>query len=273
MAASSPIRILIAEDFPAYRRFVSGLLQSRPEWRVIYEASDGVEVVQKAQEHRPDLVLLDIGLPKLDGMEVARQLAASGSTSRILFLSEEASPEVVREAFQAGAHGYVLKSQAQTDLLMAVEEVIQGRQFVSSDLRPGLRLQEIRSRLTESHVLWTAILVPLLTLPFCAAATPTRWSPQPGLLPTLASPPEAQGGSPFAMPAGRFSIQRGGVELPRVEETIVEDIPFKRERPGWFRRCLRGVARIPAALGFLAKPFLGDRLWPAAGGGKPAGEK
>ena len=265
MVSRSPVRILIAEDFPAFRRFVSVLLQGRPEWRLVYEASDGPEVVQKADELRPDLILLDIGLPKLDGLDVARQLAASGSRSKILFLSEEAAPDVVREALQTGAHGYVLKSQAQTDLLVAVEEVIQGRQFVSSDLRAGLRLQEIRVRLADSHALWIAILVLLLTAWFPATATPTRCSPLPRAIPTLASPSIAAPTdlSPLqAAPSAPSSIPGYRLELPEVEEIVVEDIPLKRANPSSFRRCLRGVARIRAGLGFLAKPFRGDRRGP-----------
>lgn len=260
MAASSPIRILLAEDFSAYRRFVSILLQNRPEWRVIYEASDGLEVVQKAQELRPDLILLDVGLPKLDGMEVARQLAAL-ECSKILFLSEETSPEVVRDALGTGAHGYVLKSQAQTDLLMAVEEVIQGGQFVSSDLRAGLRLQEIRLRLAESHAL-IAILVLLLTLPLPAAATPTRWLPAHGTLPPLQSQSVAEQADYSRIPTGHLSIQPSQVELPTVEEIMIEDIPLKPDKPSALTRFLRGVYRIRVGLGFLAKPFRNDRLAP-----------
>ncbi len=275
MAARSPVRILLAEDFPAYRRFVCVLLQSRPEWRVIYEASDGPEVVQKAEELRPDLILLDIGLPKLDGMDVARQLSALGSRSKILFLSEEAALEVVRDALGTGAHGYVLKSQAQTDLLMAVEEVIQGRQFVSSDLRAGLRLQEIRVRLADSHALWIAILVLLLTASLPAAATPTRLSPAPGAQPALDSLSVAEDAQFSPVQGGRSSIPGNRVELPTAEEVVVEDIPFKGEKPSSFRRCLRGVARIRAGLGFLAKPFRGDRHWSMSSGApeKRAGEK
>lgn len=136
MSAVLPIRILVVEDFRAFRQFLSTSLHARPEWQVIYEATDGLEAVQKAAELRPDLILLDIGLPKMDGIEVARRIGAAASQCKILFLSQQSSADVVREALNVGGHGYVLKSQAQTDLLTAIETVIRGQQFVSRGLRP-----------------------------------------------------------------------------------------------------------------------------------------
>ena len=96
-----------------------------------------MEAVQKAEEFQPDLILLDIGLPKLNGIESAKRVRATASGTRILFLSQESSPEVVDEAFRLGARGYVLKSCAGRELLRAIEAVLRGGLFVSSALDFG----------------------------------------------------------------------------------------------------------------------------------------
>jgi CheY-like chemotaxis protein len=101
---------------------------------VICEASDGSEAVQKAEELRPNLILLDIGLPKLNGLEAARQIRKLAPESKILFLTQESSADVVQEALSLGALGYVVKAHAGTELLAAVQAVLQGKQFVSSGL-------------------------------------------------------------------------------------------------------------------------------------------
>ena len=96
---------------------------------MICGVSNGLEAVQKAQELKPDLVLMDIGLPGLNGIEAARRIRTVTPNSKVIFLTQESSPEVVREAVILGASGYVLKSQAETDLLIAVDAVLQGKQF------------------------------------------------------------------------------------------------------------------------------------------------
>jgi DNA-binding response OmpR family regulator len=96
--------------------------------------SDGLDAVQKAQELQPDLILLDIGLPKLNGLEAGRRIRTISPNSRILFLSQESSPDVVQEALSLGARGYVLKARAQSDLLSAIDAVLGGKQFVSRGL-------------------------------------------------------------------------------------------------------------------------------------------
>lgn len=133
------IRILVADDFAPWRHFVSSLILPKvPGWHIVCEVSDGVEAVKKAEELRPDIVLLDIGLPKLDGIEVARQINKIAPNSKILFLSAFDSPEVVQEALNTGANGYVVKLDAAGELLAAVETVFQGRRFVSSTLNAGI---------------------------------------------------------------------------------------------------------------------------------------
>jgi CheY-like chemotaxis protein len=110
------------------------MLRARPELQVSGEASDGLEAIQKAQELQPDLILLDLGLPKLNGIEVARQIRGCSPKSKVLFLSENRSWNVAEEAFRTGAGGYVVKSSAATELLPAVKAVLHGKRFVSASL-------------------------------------------------------------------------------------------------------------------------------------------
>jgi len=130
----SSIRILVVEDYEPLRRFVRSTVAKRPELQVVCEVSDGLEAVFKAAELQPDLIVLDIGLPSLNGIEVARRIRRLAPASRILFLTQESSADVAREALSVGALGYVAKAQAGRELLPALEAVCQGKQFVSSGL-------------------------------------------------------------------------------------------------------------------------------------------
>ena len=124
----------MVDDYPPWRRFFSATLQKRPELQVIREASDGLEAVQQAQQLHPDLILLDIGLPSLNGIEVARKIRELSPTSKILFVSENRSLDVVEKALSTGAGGYVVKSDAGSELMPAVEAVLQGQRLVSTSL-------------------------------------------------------------------------------------------------------------------------------------------
>ena len=126
--------VLVVDDFKPFRVLVSSLLQNRSDLKIIAEGSDGLEAVQKAKELHPDLILLDIGLPKLNGIAAARQIREAAPNSKILFLSQETSPDVVQEAIALGALGYVAKAKAGTDLLKAIEVVLLGKQFIGSGL-------------------------------------------------------------------------------------------------------------------------------------------
>jgi DNA-binding NarL/FixJ family response regulator len=128
------LRILVVEDHDTVRRFVCSMLNQTEEFRVVGEACDGLDAVQKAQELQPDLVLLDVGLPKLNGLEAGRQISLLVPQAKLLFLSLESSARVMQEAFRLGAWGYVHKMRAQLDLLPAVEAVVAGKRFVSSDM-------------------------------------------------------------------------------------------------------------------------------------------
>jgi DNA-binding NarL/FixJ family response regulator len=129
------IRILIVDDFAPWRGFVSTIVQIQPQWQVIGEASDGLEAVQKAEELTPDLILLDIGLPKLNGIEAARQIRKVAPNSKILFVSTYASWEIAEWALDTGASGYVVKLDAGHELAKAMEAAFQGNRYISSSLK------------------------------------------------------------------------------------------------------------------------------------------
>ena len=127
------MRILVVEDHVPFRRVICTALQRRAEFQTI-EAADGLEAVQKAEELQPDVILLDINLPKLHGFEVTKQIRRLAPHAKLLFLSQESSPDIVREALSLGAHGYIQKISAGTDLLSAIDAVLGGQRFVSSSL-------------------------------------------------------------------------------------------------------------------------------------------
>jgi DNA-binding NarL/FixJ family response regulator len=127
------IRVLVVDDYKPWRSFFLTALQGKPELQVIGQVSDGVEAVQQAQELQPDLILLDIGLPTLNGIAAARQIRKVSPASKILFVSENRSADIIKEAFRTGAGGYVLKSDA-AELLPAVDAVLEGKRFVSRSL-------------------------------------------------------------------------------------------------------------------------------------------
>jgi DNA-binding NarL/FixJ family response regulator len=127
-------RVLVVEDFAPFRQLICKMLANRPHLQVIGEVSDGLEAVQKALELKPDLILLDIGLPSLGGIEAARQIRKLSPGSKIVFLSQESSPDVVQEAVSLDTCGYVLKAKAGSDLFAAVDAVLDGARFVSGGL-------------------------------------------------------------------------------------------------------------------------------------------
>src|SRR6266446_5335510 len=116
---SLQVRVLVVDDHEPFRRFVSSTLGKQPNLQIIGEAL------------QPDLILLDIGLPGLNGIEAARRIGQTSSASRIIFLTQESSADMVQEAFNSGAWGYVIKTQAGRELLIAVETVLQGKRFLS----------------------------------------------------------------------------------------------------------------------------------------------
>jgi DNA-binding NarL/FixJ family response regulator len=128
------MRVLVAEDFAPFWQVIRSTLAERPGVQIIGEVADGLEAVQKAELLEPNLVLLDIGLPTLNGIEAARQISKLAPKSKIIFVSQESSREVVQEALNVGAWGYVVKTKAAIDLLAAVDAVFEGKRFVSVGL-------------------------------------------------------------------------------------------------------------------------------------------
>jgi len=132
--AKSPIRILVVEDFEPFRAFVTSSLEQHPEFEIIGELSDGLEAVGRAAELNPDLVLLDVGLPSLNGIAAARRIREHAPQSKILFISGDQASDIVEQALSTGAAGYLVKSDAGRELLVAVAAVLQGKQYLCSSL-------------------------------------------------------------------------------------------------------------------------------------------
>ena len=125
------VQILVVDDHPVVRRVMCSLLSSDSALKVICEAADGEQAVQKAEELQPDLILLDIGLPGMSGIEAARRIRRVAPQSKIIFLSQHDSLQMVKEAMSAGGYGYVAKIDAGLDLLTAIRTVRDGKPFVS----------------------------------------------------------------------------------------------------------------------------------------------
>jgi DNA-binding NarL/FixJ family response regulator len=132
--SAQQVRILVVDDHEPFRRYVSSTLQEQANVRIIGEAEDGLQAVQQAKALQPAVIILDIGLPRLNGIEAARQIRHVAAQARIIFLTQETSPEVREEAWALGAWGYLIKAQAGTELVVAVQAVSQGRRFQGNGL-------------------------------------------------------------------------------------------------------------------------------------------
>ena len=133
-AGQALARVLVVDDLELFRTFVSSILKQQPGYEIVGEAADGLEAVQKAREYQPDLVVLDLNLPELNGIEVAQRIRLCSPHSRILLLTANKDSELALCAFDAGVLGYVLKIDAVRDLPVAAKEVLSGRRFVSRRL-------------------------------------------------------------------------------------------------------------------------------------------
>lgn len=125
------IRIIVVDDHPIVRQGLKTLLQGHLDWEVVGEASDGVEAIDKAGKLNPDVMVLDVTMPNMNGLEACRVLRKQRPQLEILFVTQHDSPHMMREALAAGARGYVVKSNAARDLLEAVEAVSHHRQFTA----------------------------------------------------------------------------------------------------------------------------------------------
>ena len=131
----SVLRVLLVDDFGPWRRFLCSALEGSPWVHIVGEASDGPGAIQAAKGLNPDLVLLDVGLPQLNGLEVGRQILELLPSCKIIFATQESSVEIVQEALKLGAQAYILKRDAGLELLPALEAVRQNNLFVSRRIR------------------------------------------------------------------------------------------------------------------------------------------
>jgi len=129
----------VVDDYEPFRRVVTLILEARGDLRIVGEVSDGLEAVQKAKALRPDVVLLDIDLPTLNGIQVARRLRDALPRTKILFVSVHSSPDILEGALDAGGAGYVHKLNVGSELLLAIDTVLRNDRFVSSDLGPATK--------------------------------------------------------------------------------------------------------------------------------------
>ena len=150
---NTSIRVLLIDDQEPWRRFASNIFQQRRELQVVSEGCDGIQAVNLAQQLQPDLILLDIGLPQINGIEAARQILALCPSSKILFMSENRSADIAAEALNIGAGGYLVKSDAASELLPAIKAVLEGKQFISSSLTGCLSapLNDQAAAVTHCH--------------------------------------------------------------------------------------------------------------------------
>jgi DNA-binding NarL/FixJ family response regulator len=131
------VRVLVVDDSEPWRRFVASEFQKLPELEIVGEASDGLEAVQQAGELHPDMILLDIGLPTLNGLEAANRIRQVAPDAKIIFLTQNSDRDVVRAALSTGARGYVLKTDAGGELYPVMVGVLDSDNFVSSGIQWG----------------------------------------------------------------------------------------------------------------------------------------
>jgi len=152
------IRILIADELEVVRRGLCAVLQVRPEWEVCGEAGDGRQALEEAQKLRPDITILDIGLPNLDGVEATRQILKASPGTKVLVLTLDHSDHVIREVLKAGARGLLLKADAACDLAPAIDALLQNKTYLSSKVaaivldRSLNPRQTAQTHSTENHL-------------------------------------------------------------------------------------------------------------------------
>ena len=142
--------ILVVDDHESWQRLISATLRKDTRWQVVETASDGVEAIRKAETLQPNLILMDVELPRLDGVEAARRILATNRNVPILFVSAHRSSDIVEAAMGAGARGYVVKAEAGYDLQRAIDLTLQGSRFISPALY-GHASRPQRDRLSSRH--------------------------------------------------------------------------------------------------------------------------
>jgi CheY-like chemotaxis protein len=157
---TSTVRVLVVDDYEPARRFVCSTLEQTLELQIVGEAADGLEAVRDAEELQPDLIVLDLGLPTLNGIEAAQRIRKLSPESKILFLSTESSADVVQKALSLGALGYVVKAHAESDLLAAINAVLCSERFVGRGVA-GLDFTGVADARTPEGVRSTTVFAPL----------------------------------------------------------------------------------------------------------------
>jgi len=127
-----PVQILLADDHEVVRKGLRALLEAQPGWKVIAEATDGREAVEKATDMHPDVAIVDIGMPSLNGLEATRQIVKKAPRTRVLVLTMHDTNPLIQQVVKAGARGYVLKSDVASDLVSAVEALCRDQTFFTS---------------------------------------------------------------------------------------------------------------------------------------------
>ena len=133
-SSDSCVRVLVGDDYEPWRYQVRSILASRPELQIVGEVSDGLHAVKKARDLNPDLMLLDVGLPKMNGVEVAKVTRQLVPCTRIILMTQNTDKFPIRAALSSGAHGYILKGDAGSELLPAIKATLRGEKFVSSGI-------------------------------------------------------------------------------------------------------------------------------------------
>ena len=146
------LRILVADDHEIVRQGIRALLQAHPGWEVCAEAADGREAVEKAAEFKPDITVVDIGMPNLNGLNATRQILQQNPQAKVLILTMHESEQVLREVLDVGARGYLLKSDAGRDLVTAIETLQRNKTFFSSQVGEVMLENVRKHKGTESSV-------------------------------------------------------------------------------------------------------------------------
>lgn len=134
MAAKKKISIILAEDQHLVRQGVNALLSQKGEFQIIGEAADGLEAIRKVVEFRPDLLLLDLAMPKMNGVSVVKEIKQRSPKTKVMILTLHSSDEYILAAFQAGADGYCLKNDTHEELVKGINQVVTGKRYVSPEL-------------------------------------------------------------------------------------------------------------------------------------------
>lgn len=141
------VRVLLVDDFTPFRQWVRSKLERQQKFEIVGEAANALEGIQKAQELTPDVIVLDIALPDINGIEAGKQLCRIVPSAKILFLSRQDDEDIARCALSNGGKGYVVKSDVEHELLPALEEVLRGGKFVGSGVKPCGESSGAKSRL------------------------------------------------------------------------------------------------------------------------------